>query len=191
MSEHGPVTPYAERLRGRRRELGLTQTQLAQRAGVGQDVVSRIERCEYTGSDETVRALAEALSLDHASLLTLARQARDPVVVAVQRSATLADAEKVDLLQRYAQLLAQHDGSPAPQAPPGERPIAVTVEHAAEMLSLGVATVAKLLADGELEGVSLGSRSYRVTTASMEAYVARTRVGVDRETPVEPPRVGS
>ena len=174
MSDHGPVSPYAARLRDRRRELGLTQTELAQRAGVGQDVISRIERSEYIGAEETVQALADALSLDREMVAALADAARDPVVVALHRSTVLDDEEKADLLERYSSLLAAHAEGDAPSPKPPPVPVAVTVEQAAGMLSLGVAKVAKLLAAGELEGVSFGARSYRVTVASIEAYVARS-----------------
>lgn len=173
MGEHGQLSPYAQRLRTRRRELGLTQTQLAQRAGVGQDVISRIERAEYTGSDETVHALADALQTDAAELLALARQARDPIVLAVQRSDVLDDEEKGEMLRRYTELLAAHGNPIAAPAPTAPVPVAVTVEQAAEMLAVGVSTVAKLIAEGELTAASFGARSYRVTVASIDAYVAR------------------
>ena len=42
---------------------GLTQTELAGRAGVGQDVVSRIESGKMTGMVDTLAALAKALGV--------------------------------------------------------------------------------------------------------------------------------
>ena len=54
MSERGTgLTPYSQRLRRRRVELALSQKAVAAQVGVGQDVISRIERAEYIGSDET------------------------------------------------------------------------------------------------------------------------------------------
>ena len=59
---------WAERVRTRRQELGLTQFQVATAAGLQQATVSQIERGEHAGSDETRIALARALKTEVADL---------------------------------------------------------------------------------------------------------------------------
>ena len=53
----------AKRLREARRKAGLTQSQLAEAAGVADETVSRIERAAYEPSLSTVVALTEALGV--------------------------------------------------------------------------------------------------------------------------------
>jgi DNA-binding XRE family transcriptional regulator len=58
------------RLIGRRRELRLTQQQLAQRSGVGQAEISKIERGRSTPTLDTYSRLAAALDVSLADLGT-------------------------------------------------------------------------------------------------------------------------
>lgn len=48
----------------RRKNLGMSQRQLARVAGLGQDTVSAIENAEHGGSDQTRIALARALNVE-------------------------------------------------------------------------------------------------------------------------------
>lgn len=56
-----------ERVRQKRRELGLTQEQLAEEVGISASFVGHIERAEKTASVETMMKTAQALntSLDY------------------------------------------------------------------------------------------------------------------------------
>ncbi|MFQ5423243.1 MAG: helix-turn-helix domain-containing protein [Phycisphaerae bacterium] len=58
-----------ERIRSLRRRLGLTQTQLAARAGVNQGYLSSIERGERRPRPGTLRAIASALEVPEAVLI--------------------------------------------------------------------------------------------------------------------------
>lgn len=58
------------RLIQRRRELHLTQKQLAERSGVGQAEISKIERGRKSPTLDTYSRLASALELSFADILT-------------------------------------------------------------------------------------------------------------------------
>jgi ribosome-binding protein aMBF1 (putative translation factor) len=60
----GPTSlapPIAKLVASRREELGLSQRELAKRAGISHTVVSRIEQGEHTPSRKTLERLADAL----------------------------------------------------------------------------------------------------------------------------------
>ncbi len=50
------------------------------------------------------------------------------------------------------------------------RPLCVTIDEAADMLSVGRTTLYQLIADGAVEAVKIG-KSRRVTTASLERFL--------------------
>jgi transcriptional regulator with XRE-family HTH domain len=64
------VDPLKEKLRGARRRAALTQTELAEKAGVGVATIARIETGEITEPRvSTLRKLADALGVTPADLL--------------------------------------------------------------------------------------------------------------------------
>jgi transcriptional regulator with XRE-family HTH domain len=64
------VAPLKEKLRGARRRAALTQTELAEKAGVGVATIARIETGEITEPRvSTLRKLADALGVTPADLL--------------------------------------------------------------------------------------------------------------------------
>jgi excisionase family DNA binding protein len=52
------------------------------------------------------------------------------------------------------------------------RPLCVTIDETADMLSVGRNAVYQLIADGEIEAIKLG-KSTRVTTASLDRLLER------------------
>jgi excisionase family DNA binding protein len=52
------------------------------------------------------------------------------------------------------------------------RPLAVTVEQAAQMLGVGRATLYRLIMRGEIQSFTVG-RARRIAVSVLEAYVAR------------------
>ena len=74
----GPVKDLehviADRLRARRRALGMTQAQLAEAAGVSAELVSRIERARCLPSVGSLVAFAEALATTPNDLLGFAEE---------------------------------------------------------------------------------------------------------------------
>src|SRR5215210_4825961 len=80
----GEETPFGERLRRLREEVGLTQEELASKAGLTAKAVSALERGERRRPyPHTVRSLAEALGLTDEERASLAasvpgRGAGDP-----------------------------------------------------------------------------------------------------------------
>ncbi|MCU1392648.1 MAG: transcriptional regulator [Ilumatobacteraceae bacterium] len=60
---------FASRVRDYRGQLGLSQEELASRAGMHRTFVSRVERAETMVSLQTLVRLAEALSQDPCSLV--------------------------------------------------------------------------------------------------------------------------
>lgn len=64
------MTPLQERLREARRKAALTQTELADKSGVGITTITRIEKGHITEPRvSTLRKLAEALSVEPRDLL--------------------------------------------------------------------------------------------------------------------------
>lgn len=66
------VRRFGSGVRARRKEIGLTQEQLAERARVHHNLVSLIERGKTNAGLDVVFALADALSTTAASLMTFA-----------------------------------------------------------------------------------------------------------------------
>jgi transcriptional regulator with XRE-family HTH domain len=60
----------AQNLRILRHAKGLSQEELAHRAGVHRTYVSSLERCQYSATIDTVESLAEILGVEAADLLT-------------------------------------------------------------------------------------------------------------------------
>jgi transcriptional regulator with XRE-family HTH domain len=58
------ANPFGTRLRELRRAAGLTQTQLATKAGLGRSAIARLEAGVHIPSWDTVQALARALGVD-------------------------------------------------------------------------------------------------------------------------------
>jgi len=94
------VTGFGEYLRGLRKSAGLSQRELAQRAGIDFTYLSKIEngRVDPPG-ESTMRALAAAVATDAEDLLARARKMpRD-----MKRLVAQGTPEKALLLRRIAQ----------------------------------------------------------------------------------------
>lgn len=59
----------ADNLRRTRRELGMSQEDLADAAGIDRTYVSALERCRYAATVDVIERLAEALKIDPLALL--------------------------------------------------------------------------------------------------------------------------
>jgi len=60
---------FARNLRALRQARGLSQEELAHRAGIDRTYVSSLERCVYSASIDVVDQLAQVLNVDAAELL--------------------------------------------------------------------------------------------------------------------------
>jgi transcriptional regulator with XRE-family HTH domain len=61
-------TTFAERLRGLRARVALTQAELAQRAGIDPATVARLEQSQTAPRPTTIRKLARALGVELSAL---------------------------------------------------------------------------------------------------------------------------
>jgi transcriptional regulator with XRE-family HTH domain len=61
---------FCRRLRDKRNELGLTQSQLADKLGIRQPSVAQLESGEYVPSLDTVDTVCRALGIDPGCLLS-------------------------------------------------------------------------------------------------------------------------
>jgi transcriptional regulator with XRE-family HTH domain len=59
----------AKNLRQRRNDAGMSQEELAHRAGIDRTYVSALERCKFAASIEVLDQLATALGIEAADLL--------------------------------------------------------------------------------------------------------------------------
>lgn len=76
MNERPAHNPFPARLRALRKEAGLTQEELAERAGVTHGTISRIERGKIALTEDMRFKLAAALDLSPASLVIEDEHAR-------------------------------------------------------------------------------------------------------------------
>lgn len=67
------LTTIAEHIRTRRKTLGLTQEELAERAGLSTNYVAKLEIGMNAPSLQSLSRLAEALQIDLGALVTLGR----------------------------------------------------------------------------------------------------------------------
>jgi transcriptional regulator with XRE-family HTH domain len=74
----------AANLRKFRQAAGLSQEELAHRAGIDRTYISSIERCVYSASIEVVDRLAKGLGVDASDLLLLPKSPADEVSSAKQ-----------------------------------------------------------------------------------------------------------
>lgn len=61
---------FAVNLRSRRKTLGLSQEELAHRAGIDRTYVSALERCVYAASIDMIETLSDVLGVEPAELLS-------------------------------------------------------------------------------------------------------------------------
>ena len=93
------------RIQGLRREAGLTQTQLADRAGISNEFMSRIEHGTGTPSLDTLLRIAEALALNACALLPQPDADGPPGLDKLVRIARRLDERELELLVRLAEQL--------------------------------------------------------------------------------------
>ena len=110
------MAPFGETVLLWRLKRGLTQSELARRAGVPRPNLSAIERGQREVSLKTVRALALALSVLPGVLVDgiapeeggageLSREAMERIAAAVIRKSALADAKEQDLADQLKHLV--------------------------------------------------------------------------------------
>ena len=91
-------------LREARRRAGLSQAELARRAGKPTSVIGRWERNEVTPSLETLRAMIRACELE---LRVALRDADDSQDAAIERSLALTPADRLAQLEAAVEFLAE------------------------------------------------------------------------------------
>lgn len=94
-----------ERLKRRREELGLTQTELGGRAGIAAASVSHFETGQRLPSLESLMKLADALSLSVDTLLGRAPSSPASEVDPIFLRASRADAQTLGVLRRVTAAL--------------------------------------------------------------------------------------
>ncbi len=94
-------------LREARRRAGLSQAELARRAGKPTSVVGRWERGEVTPSFETLRSMIRACGFDLRFSLEKADDAQD---AAIEAALDLTPAERLAQLEGWAEFLAEARG---------------------------------------------------------------------------------
>lgn len=72
-----------ELIKSKRKELGLKQTDLAEKAGVSQANISKIESGNAKGNTEHLKKLAEVLDIDISSLIDSPEQMKENIRLAV------------------------------------------------------------------------------------------------------------
>jgi len=103
--------PTPEDLRERRTNLELTQSELADRAGVSQPLVARIEGGDVDPRLSTLRRIVNALQEAEGGVLR-ARDIMNRPVVAVERDDSVREAVDLMSAESYSQLPVARDGHP-------------------------------------------------------------------------------
>jgi transcriptional regulator with XRE-family HTH domain len=98
-----------ERVRGRRKKLGLTQEELAHRANIHTSYIGQLERGLRQPSLRVLACVAEALEMQLADLLRERPRADSPLLRELQRTlGTLSPAQQqviLDIVKKMAGLL--------------------------------------------------------------------------------------
>lgn len=84
-------TVLSYNMKSRRKELGLSQIELAEKTGSATNYISKIEAERQFPSVEMIEKLAEALQMDTVELFALSNQKKDRMFI-----------EKVSLMQRIS-----------------------------------------------------------------------------------------
>lgn len=103
--------PTPEDLRERRNELGLTQSELAERADVSQPLIARIEGGDVDPRLSTLRRIVNALQEAEGGLLHAEELMHSPVV-SVEPDSSVSETTTVMDTKSYSQLPVIRDGTP-------------------------------------------------------------------------------
>ena len=101
------IQKMADTITAKRKELKLTQAQLADMTGINRGMISRIESCDYTPSIEQLQAIAEVLAFEVVDLFENEKQPANNIVVDRKYNIAVAGTGYVGL--SIATLLAQHN----------------------------------------------------------------------------------
>lgn len=103
--------PTPEELRERRHELGLTQSELAEKADVSQPLIARIESDDVDPRLSTLRRIVNALQEAEGSLLR-AKDLMNTPVVSVEPDASVSETTELMNERGYSQVPVIRDGTP-------------------------------------------------------------------------------
>lgn len=103
--------PTPEDLRGKRKELGMTQSELAERAGVSQPLIARIENGDVDPRLSTVTGIVEVFD-QVGEESTTAKDLMNDSVVSVSPDDTVRDAVNTMQESQFSQLPVVKDGVP-------------------------------------------------------------------------------
>ncbi len=103
--------PTPQDLRERRNAIGLTQSELADRADVSQPLIARIEGGDVDPRLSTLRRIVQALEAAEGDV-TRARDLMNPEVVSVAPDDAVREAERVMEAEAYSQLPVVQGGIP-------------------------------------------------------------------------------
>ena len=103
--------PTPDDLKERRNEVGLTQSELAERADVSQPLIARIESDDVDPRLSTLRGIVEALQEAEGAVLRAADLMNEPVV-SVAPDDSVHEAEQLMNEQGFSQVPVVRDGTP-------------------------------------------------------------------------------
>ena len=103
--------PTPDELRARRENLGIRQTELAERAGISQSMVARIEAGSVDPRTSTLKKIVHVLNTAEQSRMTAAHVMHTPVF-SVQASEAVTRAVEIMNLNNISQLPVIEDGVP-------------------------------------------------------------------------------
>ena len=103
--------PTPDELRARRERLGIRQTELAERAGISQSMVARIEAGSVDPRTSTIRKIVNVLNTAEQSRMTAAHVMHTPVF-SVQASEPVTRALEIMNLNNISQIPVIEDGVP-------------------------------------------------------------------------------
>ena len=97
----------ADTVISKRKELKITQVQLAEKTGINRGMLSRLESCDYTPSIEQLQSIAEVLDFEVVDLFEDDKPAVQKPVVGKKYNIAVAGTGYVGL--SIATLLSQHN----------------------------------------------------------------------------------
>ena len=101
------ISKMADTVISKRKELKITQVQLAEKTGINRGMISRLESCDYTPSIEQLQSIAEILDFEVVDLFEDDKPTVQKPVVGKKYNIAVAGTGYVGL--SIATLLSQHN----------------------------------------------------------------------------------
>ncbi len=158
--------PTPEELRKYRKRLGLTQTQLAKKAGVSQSLIARIEAGDIDPRLSTLRKIVNALKeADSSSVIPVGKVMKSPVIHVSQR----------DTVGEASRLMEKHGISQLPVLENGVQVGSITEDQVLKCMDFDDPSRTRVQKVGEVMGEGFPTVSWDVDVRAVSKLIETHR----------------